>query len=88
MGWWGFTFPLGVYSIATTTIAEYLLSLFFKVLGTIFSFIVVLLWIIVSVNTLKGVLTAKLFVGPCLPDWEKVAAEREQKLKSRFERKC
>ena len=35
MGWWGFTFPLGVYAVATTTIAKELPSLFFKVLGTV-----------------------------------------------------
>lgn len=35
MGWWGFTFPLGVYTVATTTISKELPSLFFKVLGTV-----------------------------------------------------
>lgn len=35
MGWWGFTFPLGVFTVATTTIAKELPSLFFKVLGTV-----------------------------------------------------
>jgi tellurite resistance protein TehA-like permease len=35
MGWWGFTFPLGVFTVATTTIANELPSLFFKVLGTV-----------------------------------------------------
>lgn len=83
MGWWGFTFPLGVYSIATTTIAKELPSLFFKLLGTILSIIVVLLWIIVSLGTFKGALTGTMFVAPCLPDWEKVAAERAQKFASK-----
>jgi tellurite resistance protein TehA-like permease len=35
MGWWGFTFPLGVFAVATTTIADEMPSLFFKVLGTV-----------------------------------------------------
>lgn len=35
MGWWGFTFPLGVFTVSTTTIAKELPSLFFKVLGTV-----------------------------------------------------
>jgi hypothetical protein len=35
LGWWGFTFPLGVFAVSTTTIAEELPSLFFKVLGTV-----------------------------------------------------
>ena len=43
LGWWGFTFPLGVYATATVQISKELPSLFFKVLGTIFSLAVVLL---------------------------------------------
>ena len=37
MGWWGFTFPLGAYTVATTTLAKDIPSLLFKVLGMIFS---------------------------------------------------
>lgn len=35
MGWWGFTFPLGVFCISTITIGEEMSSVFFKVLGTV-----------------------------------------------------
>lgn len=35
MGWWGFTFPLGVFATSTTQIAQELPSAFFKVLGTV-----------------------------------------------------
>ena len=35
MGWWGFTFPLGVFTSSTTTIGVELPSTFFKVLGTV-----------------------------------------------------
>lgn len=35
MGWWGFTFPLGVFTTSTTTMAKELPSKFFKVLGTV-----------------------------------------------------
>lgn len=37
MGWWGFTFPIGVFTVSTTTLAKELPSLFFKVLGTVSS---------------------------------------------------
>ena len=37
MGWWGFTFPLGVYTVSTTQIGKELPSTFFKVLGTVSS---------------------------------------------------
>jgi tellurite resistance protein TehA-like permease len=35
MGWWGFTFPLGVFAIATDTFGKELPSTFFNVLGTV-----------------------------------------------------
>jgi len=35
IGWWGFTFPLGVFSVSTTTIGKELPSRFFDVLGTV-----------------------------------------------------
>lgn len=76
MGWWGFTFPLGVYTVATTTIAQELPSLFFKVLGTIFSIAVVLLWIIVSGRTLEKIWKGEMFFAPCLKEWERAAVQK------------
>jgi tellurite resistance protein TehA-like permease len=35
MGWWGFTFPLGVYAACTIQIGTELNSIFFNVLGTV-----------------------------------------------------
>ena len=35
IGWWGFTFPLGVFTVSTTTIGKELPSTFFSVLGTV-----------------------------------------------------
>ena len=35
MGWWGFTFPLGVFTISTTTLGKETPSIFFDVLGTV-----------------------------------------------------
>ena len=35
MGWWGFTFPLGVFTISTTTLGKEIPSMFFDVLGTV-----------------------------------------------------
>ena len=35
MGWWGFTFPLGVLTVSTTTIGKETESRFFDVLGTV-----------------------------------------------------
>lgn len=35
MGWWGFTFPLGVFTVSTTQMGKELPSNFFDVLGTV-----------------------------------------------------
>lgn len=66
MGWWGFTFPLGVYSLSTILIGEELPSLFFRVLGTIFGTAVILLWIMLAVRTAMGAWSGHLFNAPCL----------------------
>ena len=66
MGWWGFTFPLGVYSVSTILIGEELPSLFFRVLGTIFATSVIVLWIVIAAGTAKGAWSGELFHAPCL----------------------
>ncbi|MCJ1255042.1 Plasma membrane sulfite pump involved in sulfite metabolism [Lignoscripta atroalba] len=70
MDWWGFTFPLGVLTISTTTLGEETPSKFFNVLGTIFSVCVTLLWIMVSCGTVKKLATGGLLFAPCLKDIE------------------
>ena len=35
IGWWSFTFPLGVFALSTTTMGKELPSVFFDVLGTV-----------------------------------------------------
>jgi len=35
MGWWGFTFPLGVFSASTMQLGKEMPSMFFDVLGTV-----------------------------------------------------
>ncbi len=66
MGWWGFTFPLGVYSFSTMFIGTELPSLFFRVLGTIFGTAVILLWIFIAIRTAMGAWSGQLFHAPCL----------------------
>ncbi|KAF2435983.1 C4-dicarboxylate transporter/malic acid transport protein-like protein [Tothia fuscella] len=66
MGWWGFTFPLGVFSASTIQIGLEMNSMFFKVLGTIFSTCVILLWVVVAAGTARGAWNGKLFFAPCL----------------------
>jgi tellurite resistance protein TehA-like permease len=35
MGWWGFTFPLGVFAVSTTTLGKEIPSKFLSILGTV-----------------------------------------------------
>jgi tellurite resistance protein TehA-like permease len=72
IGWWGFTFPLGVYTVSTTTLGSDLPSAFFRVLGTMFSVAVTLLWLIVALGTLHRAYTGVIFVAPCLKEVEAI----------------
>lgn len=51
MGWWGFTFPIGVFTSATLQFGTELDSVAFRVLGTIFTVTLVILWLTVAVGT-------------------------------------
>ncbi|KAF3767760.1 putative C4-dicarboxylate transporter/malic acid transport protein [Cryphonectria parasitica EP155] len=68
MGWWGFTFPLGVFATCTGMLAQELDSLFFRVTTMIFSISVILLWLLVAARTLLKARTGEIFVAPCLAD--------------------
>ena len=76
MGWWGFTFPLGVYSLSTILIGEELPSRFFRVLGTILGVAVILLWILIAARTAQGAWKGHLFSAPCLAKLKKTAPEQ------------
>ncbi|KAK5626026.1 hypothetical protein RRF57_001742 [Xylaria bambusicola] len=70
LGWWGFTFPLGVYAVATTTLGRELPSTFFKNLGTALSLVVALLWIVVSIGTIRHAWLGEFTQAPVIPEWE------------------
>jgi len=94
MGWWGFTFPLGVYSISTITLGVEMLSTFFRVFGTvrkqpsfaaseltssqILSVAVLLLWIVVALATVKGAYSGQLLYAPCLANLKPKEADALQ----------
>ncbi|KAM0301310.1 hypothetical protein ACHAPM_005536 [Fusarium culmorum] len=75
ISWWAFTFPLGVFTVSTTTLAQELPSRFFKVLGTVFSVAETLLWIMVACRTIKATLNGELFQPPPLEAWENKVVE-------------
>ncbi len=66
IGWWGFTFPIGVYSVAVLAVARQtnITSLF--VLGGVLVVALSLLWLLVATRTVRGAWTGALFHSPCL----------------------
>ena len=77
MGWWGFTFPLGVYAVSTITFGVEMPSQFFKIFGIILSVSVILLWFVVALGTAKGAYSGKLFYAPCVANLKPKEAERQ-----------
>lgn len=69
MTWWALVFPLGSFTAATIAIGNTLNSLIFHVLGSIFTVILVIIWIIVTIKTIIGIFTGVLlFPSKLLPN--------------------
>ncbi|QIB07294.1 TDT family transporter [Pseudomonas fluorescens] len=66
LGWWGFTFPLGVYALTTLKLADLLGLAFFRVLGCVLVAMLVVMWLIVGRRTVLGAWHGELFVSPCI----------------------
>jgi C4-dicarboxylate transporter/malic acid transport protein len=66
MGWWGFTFPIGVYTAATFTLFRITQFSLFAVVGTVLAVALFGFWLTVVSKTLKGMWHGNLFHAPCL----------------------
>ena len=66
LGWWGFTFPLGVYCLATLALARVTGLTFFSLAGGALVLCLAVFWTIVAARTLGGAWRRTLFVAPCL----------------------
>ncbi len=66
MGWWGFTFPVGVFTAATFQLWRITDYTAFEILGLLFSLQLLVFWILVYVKTLQGMWSGYLFSAPCL----------------------
>jgi len=71
LGWWGFTFPLGVYSLATLKLASTLHLGFFSVVGCVLVTLLAVMWLIVGKRTVQGAWRGELFVSPCIAGLKK-----------------
>ncbi|WP_249672133.1 TDT family transporter [Pseudomonas abieticivorans] len=66
LGWWGFIFPLGVYTLATVRLGEVLHMSFFTVVGQVLVVVLALMWLMVFGKTVRGAWRGELFVSPCI----------------------
>jgi tellurite resistance protein TehA-like permease len=66
LGWWGFTFPLGVYALATFTLYRVTAFSAFAVIGALLALLLLSLWSVVLTKTLAEIARGKLFYAPCL----------------------
>ena len=68
MGFWGFIFPLGVFTAGTISLGEALPSAFFSYLSVAFLVLLALLYVIVAFFTALGACNRTLLVAPCMSD--------------------
>jgi tellurite resistance protein TehA-like permease len=74
LGCWGFTFPLGVYSLATLALARATRLALFSVVGSILVMLLAALWVIVAALTIVGVWDGDFFTKPPEQGRPKVSA--------------
>jgi C4-dicarboxylate transporter/malic acid transport protein len=66
IGWWGFTFPLGVYAVATLNLAAQAHLESLHAFGATLVGMLAVFWMVVMFRTALGAWTGKLFFAPCL----------------------
>ncbi|KAH7923732.1 hypothetical protein BV22DRAFT_1014841 [Leucogyrophana mollusca] len=66
LAYWGLVFPNGVYALLSVQLGAVLNSGFFRVFGAIWSVIVFILWLSISIRTIPAVLDRSIFNAPYL----------------------
>jgi C4-dicarboxylate transporter/malic acid transport protein len=66
LGWWGFTFPIGVYTLATLNLYRITGFSGFAVAGVLLAASLGALWIVVLARTIRELTRGHLFSAPCL----------------------
>jgi len=66
LGWWGLTFPLGVFTLAIYTLGQQLqLSILHNIASSL-TYILIILWVVVATKTVQGFYRGNLLFSPCL----------------------
>ena len=66
LGWWGFTFPLGVFALASLELQRQTDMVAFGGFGLLLAAGLALVWVLVMRRTLAGLWHGELFRAPCL----------------------
>lgn len=66
LGWWGFTFPLGVFAASSFALAGQTGVALFGQLAVAQTMLVGGFWLVISTRTLAGAFSGKLFHSPCI----------------------
>lgn len=66
MGWWGLTFPLGVYTGSTLVLGQRLQFAPLGITGAALALLLFTLWAVVLIRTVRGLSQGQLLVAPCL----------------------
>ena len=66
LGWWGYTFPLGVYTVTTLKLGVLLKIAAFSIFGTLLVIVLAAMWMLVAARTIHGGWKGHLFVSPCI----------------------
>jgi C4-dicarboxylate transporter/malic acid transport protein len=66
LGWWGYTFPLGVYTVASFKLGTTLHLAFFGGVGALLTIALFAMWLLVASKTLAGAWSGRLFHSPCI----------------------
>ncbi|UVE18147.1 TDT family transporter [Pseudomonas sp. LS44] len=66
LGWWGFTFPLGVFTLASFELLHLTDVAFFATTGVLLACALLAIWLLVMRQTLVGAWHGELFEAPCL----------------------
>lgn len=66
LGWWGYTFPLGVYAVSTLKLSTLLPIPALAALGSLMVVGLAIMWLVVGGRTARGAWRGDLFVAPCL----------------------
>ena len=70
LGWWGLTFPLGVFILALQQLALQLHWMSLTMIAHGLMMMLLGLWVLVSLKTIRGAYTGQLFYSPCLHKWK------------------